>query len=179
MAKEVARYNALQQNPQTLNVNVNNSVLHRSKPEILRSVELLIEKMPNEMSELLVELMDIILHCVDPGHLKTKGLQDVFPAVCRFNQVSHCPSTRRIAGNYCLNHMNTSWWLNLKCFLVGANNGSLTLYELRQGKNTAIHAHTTAITAAAFSPDGKYLVSYSSGDNKLSFWQTSTGMNPY
>lgn len=156
MAKEVARYNALQQNPQTLNVNVNNSVLHRSKPEILRSVELLIEKMPNEMSELLVELMDIILHCVDPGHLKTKGLQDVFPAVCRFNQVSHCPSTRRIA--------------------VGANNGSLTLYELRQGKNTAIHAHTTAITAAAFSPDGKYLVSYSSGDNKLSFWQTSTGM---
>lgn len=43
--------------------------------------------------------MDIILHCLDPGHLKTKGLQDVFPAVCRFNQVSHCPATRRIAGN--------------------------------------------------------------------------------
>lgn len=42
--------------------------------------------------------MDIILHCLDPGHLKNKGLQDVFPAVCRFNQVSHCPATRRIAG---------------------------------------------------------------------------------
>lgn len=42
--------------------------------------------------------MDIILHCVDPGHLKVKGLPDVFPAVCRFNQVSHCPTTRRIVG---------------------------------------------------------------------------------
>lgn len=42
--------------------------------------------------------MDIILHCVDPSQLKTKGLQDIFPAVCRFNQVSHCPATRRIAG---------------------------------------------------------------------------------
>lgn len=108
----------MQQNAQTLNVNVNNSVLHKAKPEILRGVELLIEKMQNEMADLLVEvkftnqntiflcmnkflvfqLMDIILHCVDPSQLKTKGLQEVFPAVCRFNQVSHCPATRRIAG---------------------------------------------------------------------------------
>lgn len=56
MAKEVARYNAMQQNAQTLNVNVNNSVLHKAKPEILRGVELLIEKMQNEMSDLLVEV---------------------------------------------------------------------------------------------------------------------------
>lgn len=32
--------------------------------------------------------MDIILHCLDPGHLKAKPLIEVFPAVCRFNQVS-------------------------------------------------------------------------------------------
>ncbi|KAK5648439.1 hypothetical protein RI129_003331 [Pyrocoelia pectoralis] len=157
MAREVARYNAMQQNAQALNVNnVNNSVLHKAKPEILRSVELLIEKMQNEMAELLVELMDIILHCLDVGHLKTKGLQDVFPAVCRFNQVSHCPATRRIA--------------------VGSNSGSLTLYELRQGKCTSINAHSSPITACAFSPDGKFLVSYACGENRLSFWQTSTGM---
>lgn len=42
--------------------------------------------------------MDIILHCVDQSHLKSKGLSDVFPAICRYNQVSHCPATRRIAG---------------------------------------------------------------------------------
>lgn len=47
--------------------------------------------------------MDIILHCVDPGHLKIKGLPEVFPAVCRFNQVSHCPATRRIVGKEMFN----------------------------------------------------------------------------
>lgn len=56
MAKEVARYNAMQQNAQTLNINMSNNVLHKAKPEILRGVELLIEKMQNEMSELLVEV---------------------------------------------------------------------------------------------------------------------------
>ncbi|XP_044738320.1 WD repeat-containing protein 7 isoform X3 [Chrysoperla carnea] len=156
MAREVARYNTLAQNAQTLNVNIQTSVLHRSKPEILRCVELLIDKMQNEMADLLVELMDIILHCVDPGHLKVKGLQDVFPAVCRFNQVSHCPATRRIA--------------------VGGNNGNLAIYELRQSKCQMLPAHSTPITAAAFSPDGKFLVSYACGENRLAFWQTSTGM---
>lgn len=98
MAKEVARYNAMQQNAQTLNINMNNNVLNKAKPEILRGVELLIEKMQTEMSDLLVQLMDIILHCLDPNQLKNRGLQEVFPAVCKFNQVSHCSATRRIAG---------------------------------------------------------------------------------
>lgn len=52
----------MQQNAQTLNINMNNNVLHKAKPEILRGVELLIEKMQNEMSELLVEVM---LHLMD------------------------------------------------------------------------------------------------------------------
>ncbi|XP_076268921.1 WD repeat-containing protein Rbcn-3B isoform X2 [Rhynchophorus ferrugineus] len=156
MAKEVAKYNAMQQNAQTLNINMNNNVLHKSKTEILRGVELLIEKMQTEMSTLLVELMDIILHCLDPSQLKNRSLQDVFPAICKFNQVSHCLTTRRIA--------------------VGSHTGILTIYELRQNRCTLIGAHSEAVTACAFSPDGKFLVSYACGENKLSFWQTSTGM---
>ncbi|XP_073987557.1 WD repeat-containing protein Rbcn-3B isoform X4 [Rhodnius prolixus] len=156
MAREVARYNTLQQNAQTLNVNLSNAVLHRAKPEILRCVELLIDKMHTEMADLLIEVVDVILHCVEPGHLKVKSLNEVFPAVCRFCQVSHCPATRRIA--------------------VGAKNGSVALYELRSSKCQVIQAHEAAITANAFSPDGKFLVSYSCGENRLSFWQTSTGM---
>ncbi|XP_015115417.1 WD repeat-containing protein 7 isoform X8 [Diachasma alloeum] len=158
MAREVARFNTLQQNAQTLNVNLGASVLARAKPEILRIVEQLIDKMQSEMSDLLVEVMDIILHCLDPGHLKTKPLNEVFPAVCRFNQVSHCSATRRIS--------------------VGSRGGQLALYELRGTvKCQTVLAHQAPVTACAFSPEGKFLVSYSCTENKLCFWQqTSSGM---
>lgn len=60
-------------------------------------------------------------------------------------------------------------------YSVGASNGNLAIYELRQNKCQMIRAHSNSITALAFSPDGKFLVSYSCGENRLSFWQTSTG----
>lgn len=161
MAREVARYNNTQQQNAhvNVNVNVNKPVLHRAKTEILRCVELLIDKMHTEMADLLVEVVDVILHCVETGHLKMKSLGEVFPAVNRFNQISHCPATKRIA--------------------VGAKNGSIALYELRSAKcpvNQMIPAHEAAVTANAFSPDGKFLVTYSCGENKLCFWQSSAGM---
>ena len=65
MAKEVARYNAMQQNAQTLNINMSNNVLHKAKPEILRGVELLIEKMQTEMSDLLVEVSRGSVKCLN------------------------------------------------------------------------------------------------------------------
>ncbi|CAL8086757.1 unnamed protein product [Orchesella dallaii] len=160
MAKEVARYNTLQQNAQAIQINLNNIILNRSKPEILRVIELLIEKMQSEISDLIVEVMDIVLHCVDHGHLKTRGLGDVFPVLCRFSQVTHCPTTRRIA--------------------VGSKQGNLAIYELRSSKCQTIPAHASppsSITACAFSPDGKFLASYSCTENKMSFWQqSSSGM---
>lgn len=61
-----------------------------------------------------LQVMDIVLHCVDPGHLKSRGLNEVFPSICGFPQVSHCPHTRRIA--------------------TGAKNGSVAMYELRVNK---------------------------------------------
>lgn len=51
------------------------------------------------------------------------------------------------------------------------------MYELRaQSKPQIVAAHKTAVSACTFSPDGKYLASYSAGDNKLCFWLTATGL---
>ncbi|KAM3955918.1 LOW QUALITY PROTEIN: WD repeat-containing protein Rbcn-3B [Aphomia sociella] len=130
--------------------------LQRGRAEVLRGVELLIDRMHAEVAELLVEVMDIILHCVDQSHLKSKGLNEVFPAICRYNQVSHCPATRRIA--------------------VGSHTGQLAMYELRAGRCQSLAAHSGPVTACAFSPDGRYLVSYATSDNRLSFWQSTAGM---
>ena len=44
--------------------------------------------------------MDITLHCVDSNDLKNKGLTEVSPSICKFNQVSHCSTSRRISGEY-------------------------------------------------------------------------------
>jgi len=75
-------------------------------------------------------------------------------------QVSHCPATRRIA--------------------VGGRGGQLALYELRGNvKCQTVSAHSAPVTALAFSPEGKFLVSYSCSENKLCFWQVSKHENYY
>jgi len=58
MAKEVARYNALAQNAQAQHHHhqLQNSVLVRGRAEILHIIELLVEKIPNDVAELLVEV---------------------------------------------------------------------------------------------------------------------------
>ena len=49
------------------------------------------------------------------------------------------------------------------------------MYELRASKVQTLPAHGGPVTAVSYSPDGKNLSTYSSADNKLYFWQTSTG----
>lgn len=158
VAKEIARYNTLATNAQTLNVNLQMHVLTRSKAEVLHVVEQLIatDSALSEMRDLLTDVVDIVLHCVDHNHLKQRPLSEVFPPIQTFNQVSHCTATRRIA--------------------VGTKNGSMAMYELRASRMQNIPAHGAPVTALAFNPDGKNLVTYSANENKLSFWQTSTGM---
>ncbi|RWS30859.1 WD repeat-containing protein 7-like protein [Leptotrombidium deliense] len=156
LAREVARYNNLQQNAQSLNVSLHGTVLNRAKPEILRNIELLIDKMQSDVADLMIETMDIVLHCLDHNHLKNRGLSEIFPTICRFQNVSYCTATRRIA--------------------VGAKNGQLAIYELRTPKSQLITGHAAAITCCTFSPDGKHLVSYSAKENKLCFWLTATSL---
>jgi len=158
VAKEIARYNTLATNAQTLNVNIAGHVLTRSKAEVLHVVEQLIglDSALSEMRDLLTDVVDIVLHCVDHNHLKQRPLAEVFPPIQTFNQVSHCTASRRIA--------------------VGTKVGTMVMYELRASRVQTIPAHQAPVTALAFNPDGKNLVTYSAQENKLSFWQTSTGM---
>ncbi|CAF90303.1 unnamed protein product [Tetraodon nigroviridis] len=150
IAREVHRYNAAQANSQSQQ-NVHTTTLARAKTEILRVIDILIEKMPGDVVDLLVEVMDIIMYCIEGSLVKKKGLQECFPAICKFYMVGYCDRSHRIA--------------------VGARQGSVALYDVRTGKCQNIHGHKGPITAVAFAPDGRYLATYSNADSHISFWQ--------
>ena len=42
------------------------------------------EKIPNDVVDFLVEVMDVTVHCLDSAQVKARGLQDVFPSICRY-----------------------------------------------------------------------------------------------
>ncbi|XP_051498402.1 WD repeat-containing protein 7 isoform X1 [Apus apus] len=155
IAKEVHRHTALAANTQSQQ-NIHTTTLARAKGEILRVIEILIEKMPTDVVDLLVEVMDIIMYCLEGSLVKKKGLQECFPAICRFYMVSYYERSHRIA--------------------VGARHGTVALYDIRTGKCQTIHGHKGAITAVAFAPDGRYLATYSNSDSHLCFWQMNTSL---
>ncbi|NXD46085.1 WDR7 protein, partial [Copsychus sechellarum] len=113
IAKEVHRHTALAANSQSQQ-SIHTSALCRAKAEVLRVIEILIDKMPSDVVELLVEVMDIIMYCLEGSLVKKKGLQECFPAICRFYMVSYYERSHRIA--------------------VGARQGSVALYDIRTGK---------------------------------------------
>uniref|UniRef100_A0A8C5TP49 WD repeat-containing protein 7 n=1 Tax=Malurus cyaneus samueli TaxID=2593467 RepID=A0A8C5TP49_9PASS len=151
----VHRHTALAANTQSQQ-NIHTTTLARAKGEILRVIEILIEKMPTDVVDLLVEVMDIIMYCLEGSLVKKKGLQECFPAICRFYMVSYYERSHRIA--------------------VGARHGSVALYDIRTGKCQTIHGHKGPITAVAFAPDGRYLATYSNSDSHLCFWQMNTSL---
>uniref|UniRef100_A0A8C8SHV6 WD repeat-containing protein 7 n=1 Tax=Pelusios castaneus TaxID=367368 RepID=A0A8C8SHV6_9SAUR len=155
IAKEVHRHTALAANTQSQQ-NIHTTTLARAKGEILRVVEILIDKMPTDVVDLLVEVMDILMYCLEGSLVKKKGLQECFPAICRFYMVSYYERSHRIA--------------------VGARHGSVALYDIRTGKCQTIHGHKGPITAVAFAPDGRYLATYSNTDSHISFWQMNTSI---
>ncbi|XP_055993934.1 WD repeat-containing protein 7 [Sorex fumeus] len=155
IAREVHRHTALAANTQSQQ-NIHTTALARAKGEILRVIEILIEKMPTDVVDLLVEVMDIIMYCLEGSLVKKKGLQECFPAICRFYMVSYYERSHRIA--------------------VGARHGSVALYDIRTGKCQTIHGHKGPITAVAFAPDGRYLATYSNTDSHISFWQMNTSL---
>uniref|UniRef100_A0A8C1Z411 WD repeat domain 7 n=1 Tax=Cyprinus carpio TaxID=7962 RepID=A0A8C1Z411_CYPCA len=83
IAREVHRHTAMQSQGSQSQQNVHTTTLARAKTEILRVMEILIEKMPSDVVDLLVEVMDIIMYCIEGSLVKKKGLSECFPAICR------------------------------------------------------------------------------------------------
>lgn len=160
LAREIAKFYNKQSSGNSRNTNSgqpSTPTLIKSRAEILSKIGAIIERMPLEVANLIVETMDLTLHCIDHSLLETRGLNEAFPALNPYSMVSYCNPSRRIA--------------------VGTVTGNLVMYELRaQSKPQLVPAHKSAVTACSFSPDGKYLASYSAGDNKLCFWLTATGL---
>uniref|UniRef100_A0A8B9V6M3 WDR72-like alpha-solenoid domain-containing protein n=1 Tax=Anas zonorhyncha TaxID=75864 RepID=A0A8B9V6M3_9AVES len=153
IAKEVHRHTALAANTQSQQ-NIHTTTLARAKGEILRVIEILIEKMPTDVVDLLVEVRLCFSFCVFGKLTFTKNYSsDCFLV---FYMVSYYERSHRIA--------------------VGARHGSVALYDIRTGKCQTIHGHKGPITAVAFAPDGRYLATYSNSDSHLSFWQMNTSL---
>lgn len=105
----------MQQQQQSLNFIPNQTVLYRARPEILKNMERLIMDHQDAVYDLIIETTDIILYCLDHNALKTRGLGEIFPAITKFQNVTSCTSSKRVA--------------------VGARNGNLAIYELKTGKS--------------------------------------------
>ncbi|CAK5091489.1 unnamed protein product [Meloidogyne enterolobii] len=147
---EVIRYNAVAQH-QTIQHPIP-SPLTKSRNEVLRLLEQLSERQYNFVVDLIVQVGDILVHCLDLSLLKQRSITDLFPPIAKFYMVTYCPTTRRLA--------------------FGGKNGTIVIHELRLSKSQSVKAHNVPITALAFSEDGKYLAAYAAQEAKISFWQT-------
>ena len=66
---------------------------------------------------------------------------------------------------------NISYSFKSKRLAVGARNGQVAIYDLKQGRTQMLNAHTHPVTVLHFSEDGKLLATYAYADSVLNVWQ--------
>lgn len=81
MAKEIKRINATssQSSQNTHGTFQFGTALARGKPEILLVIERLIENQCQDVFELLSDVIEIVLFCLDPNQIRANGLEESFP----------------------------------------------------------------------------------------------------
>ncbi|KAM3722833.1 WD repeat-containing protein [Dirofilaria immitis] len=81
LSKEVARYNSVAQH-QTIQHSTSSPLL-KCRMEVLRIMELLSEKEYTNVTDLMIPVGDILVHCLDASLLKHKSLSEIFPPITR------------------------------------------------------------------------------------------------
>lgn len=83
IVKEIKRMNTTaNQSSQSTNIAYPfGMALTRGKPEMLQIIERLIDNQSQDVYELLSEVIEIILFCLDPNMIRSNGFEDCFPAI--------------------------------------------------------------------------------------------------
>ena len=83
IAKEIKRINASSgQSVQSTPLNyAYSTALSRGKPEILKIIEKLIDNQSQDVFELLSDVIEIILFCIDMNQIKNSSLEEIFPPI--------------------------------------------------------------------------------------------------
>jgi hypothetical protein len=133
-----------------------NALLPHAKMEILNMMKTVIEKCSQQVSLQLLEVMDVVLFCLEQDQVKKKNLLELFPVISKMPNISYSSKTRRLA--------------------VGARSGQVGIYDLKQGKTQMLNAHSHPVTVLLFSDDGRMLATYAYGDSTLTVWQLSSSL---
>ncbi len=85
IAKEIKRITASSgQSAQSTPTNyAYSAALTRGKPEILKIIEKLIDNQSQDVFELLSDVIEIVLFCIDMNQVKNNSLEEIFPAIFR------------------------------------------------------------------------------------------------
>jgi len=127
--------------------------LEESKSEILTLVQDLLSQVPDGILPLLSDVVEVLLACIDPAHLREAELEALLGVWVP--QLHHNLSGNRVA--------------------VGMPDGKVVVHDLRARKINVFPAHKESISALQFSPDGKLLFVLSSS-GVASLWQLSHGI---
>ncbi|CAH8633467.1 unnamed protein product [Schistosoma rodhaini] len=128
--------------------------MFKAREEVLRLFEQLCIRRPNDIKDVLPEVVEVILACSDRTRLKERGLDYIFPALTPFHAYSS--HTR----------------LQKAC--TGGVNGSLTFYDFKIGRYFVTMGHKGSVTAICFNSDGRQVATYSLAESTLRIWQLHT-----
>ncbi|KAI3389572.1 hypothetical protein SNEBB_009861 [Seison nebaliae] len=112
---------------------------------------------PKEVGDVVTEICDIILFCIDVRQLKQLTLSQVFPPIANFPMISHCMTSGQIA--------------------VGCVNGTVSFYDANGNKYQLPTEIKHSISACAISPDGKCIALYSEREKSFLVYHILTSIS--